>query len=127
MSKVEIFDPAMCCSSGVCGPGVDKELLRVSAIINALEAEGKKITRYALLNEPQAFVDNQRVNEALINEGAEVLPITMVDGEIKQMGSYPSDANLAAWTGMTKEELLSMTRKARDASGGGCCGGGGCC
>ena len=32
MSKLEIFDPAMCCSTGVCGPSVDPELLRVSTI-----------------------------------------------------------------------------------------------
>lgn len=132
MNKVEIFDPAMCCSTGVCGPGVDKELLRVSAFINTLETEGKKITRYNLSNDPQAFVDSQLVNDALAKDGTDALPITVVDGEIKQMGSYPSNANLATWSGMTREELLSMIRKARDAGGvsGGCCGGGksgGCC
>lgn len=27
MKKMVIFDPAMCCSTGVCGPSVDKTLL----------------------------------------------------------------------------------------------------
>lgn len=126
MSKVEIFELA------VGGPFVNQELLRVSAIINALEAEGKKIKRYHFSNEPQAFVLNQHVNDALMNEGTEALPVTIVDGEIKQMGSYPSNANLAVWTGMTREELISMIIKARNGAGGGggCCGngnnGGGC-
>jgi hypothetical protein len=33
MSKVEIFDPALCCSTGVCGPSVDPELVRVATAI----------------------------------------------------------------------------------------------
>jgi hypothetical protein len=27
MVKMIIFDPAMCCSTGVCGPAIDPELL----------------------------------------------------------------------------------------------------
>jgi hypothetical protein len=110
---------------------VDKELIRVAAIINALEATGKKITRYSLSNDPQAFVDNHPVNEALKSGGTEALPITVVDGEIKQMGSYPSNAELAAWSGMTDEELTSMNTKAKKDDGSGCCGnekdGSSCC
>jgi len=127
MSKVEIFEP------GVGGSFVDQDLLRVSGMIAALEAEGKKIIRYNLTNHPQAFIDNKQVNNAFESDGNEALPITVVDGEIKQMGSYPSNAELAAWTGTSREELVSMVIKARDAAndGGGCCGGknsgGGCC
>lgn len=28
MSKVSLYEPAMCCDTGVCGPGVDTELLQ---------------------------------------------------------------------------------------------------
>ena len=126
MSKVEIFEP------GVGGSFVDQDLLRVSAMITVLEAEGKKIIRYNLSNHAQAFIDNDQVNTAFEKDGNEALPITVVDGEIKQVGSYPSNAELAAWTGMSREELISMVIKARDAAndGGGCCGdkkSGGCC
>ena len=38
--KLEIFDPAMCCSTGVCGPSIDTNLLRVSTIINDLNRRG---------------------------------------------------------------------------------------
>lgn len=55
MSKVEIYEPAMCCSTGVCGPGVDRELLRVSTFLNELEGEGRKIIRYNLSSDPMAF------------------------------------------------------------------------
>ncbi|MGL4607295.1 MAG: arsenite efflux transporter metallochaperone ArsD [Eubacteriaceae bacterium] len=117
--SVEIYDPAMCCSTGVCGPGVDSELLRIAAIINAFEGEGKLIKRYNLSQEPQAYVDNQKVNDLLSKEGIEVLPITMVDGEVLQKGSYPSNTDLAAWLDMSGEEFINMMKKARGES---CCG-----
>lgn len=34
MNKMIIFDPAMCCSTGVCGPSVNPELLRVATVLN---------------------------------------------------------------------------------------------
>ncbi|MGV8905879.1 MAG: arsenite efflux transporter metallochaperone ArsD [Acetobacterium sp.] len=124
MSKVEIFEPAMCCSSGVCGPGVDKELLRVSTLLNALEAQGKKVNRYNLSQDPQAYVDNKAVNEALTKEGTEALPITVVDGEIKKTGSYGTNLEIATWIGMSQDELVIMLLKAKAPMAGGCCGGG---
>ena len=33
--KIEIFDPAMCCSTGICGPSVNENLLRVATLINS--------------------------------------------------------------------------------------------
>ena len=39
MKKVEIFDPAMCCSTGVCGPGVDPELTRVASAVYSLRTK----------------------------------------------------------------------------------------
>ncbi|WKY43766.1 arsenite efflux transporter metallochaperone ArsD [Eubacteriaceae bacterium ES2] len=105
MSKVEIYDPAMCCSTGVCGPGVDPELLRVSAMLNVLEGEGKKIERFGLSQDPMAFVANKKVNDLLQSEGVEVLPIILVDGEVRKKKSYPSNTELAKWSGLTEEEI----------------------
>lgn len=129
MNKVEIFEPA------VSGIGVDQDRLRLLAFINTLEAEGKKITQYNFSKQPQAFVNNKHVNDALISGGIQGLPITMVNGEIKKKGSYPSNLDLASWAGMTRDELVMMILRSqmaaggrRGASGGGCCGpsGGGC-
>jgi hypothetical protein len=103
MSKVEIYDPAMCCSTGVCGPGVDPELLRVSAMLNELEGKGKKIIRYGLSGDPTAFVTNKTVNDLILNEGVEVLPITLVDGEVKKKNGYPNNSELASWVGLSEE------------------------
>jgi len=40
MKKVEIFDPAKCCSTGVCGPSVDPDLTRVASAVYSLEQKG---------------------------------------------------------------------------------------
>jgi hypothetical protein len=135
MSKVEIFDPAMCCSTGVCGPGVDPELLRMATITSNLEKMGKDIARHNLSEEPQAYVDNKAVSEVLMAEGADVLPLTILDGEVVKKGEYPTNDELLAWTGTDQEDLImAMVKEKMAEQGKGCgCGcdsgsnKGGCC
>jgi hypothetical protein len=62
MKKMIIFDPAMCCSTGVCGPGIDPELLRVSTVLNNLQSKGIMVERYNLTSNPSVFVDNKIPN-----------------------------------------------------------------
>lgn len=33
MKKIEIFDPAMCCPTGLCGTNINPELMRSNRII----------------------------------------------------------------------------------------------
>lgn len=122
MSKIEIFDPAMCCSTGICGPGVDPELLRVATTINNLMKQGISIVRYGLSSEPQAFVDHKQVNEYLMKEEVEVLPITVVDGQVVKTRAYPTDDEFAQWAGVAKEKFMAVPSPKKD----GCCSGG-CC
>lgn len=82
MKEIEIFDPAMCCSTGVCGPSVDKNLLRIATLIDALKNMGIEVKRHNLSSEPQAFIHNEKVKLLLQKKGADVLPVTLVDGEI---------------------------------------------
>jgi len=123
MSKIEIFDPAMCCSTGICGPGIDQELLRVATTVNALTKKGVDIIRYGLSSEPQAFIDNKKVNEYLMKEEVGVLPITIVDGEVVKTKAYPTADEFAQWSGVAKEELAAAAEK--DSGCG--CDEGGCC
>ncbi|MCI5943169.1 MAG: arsenite efflux transporter metallochaperone ArsD [Eubacterium sp.] len=130
MSRVEIFDPAMCCSTGVCGPGVDPELLRMATIISNLQKAGKDIRRHNLSDEPQIYVENKAVNEVLLNEGVDALPITLVDGKVMKKGGYPSNDELMEWTGTSTEELVTiMVKEELSKAAEGCCGGddNGCC
>ena len=105
MNKLEIFDPAMCCSTGVCGPGVDPELLRISTIVNILNKKGFEVIRHNLSQEPQAFVKNTLVSELLRSKGVNALPITVLNGKIVKSGSYPLRKEVSEWLGINISEL----------------------
>ena len=128
MKKMIIFDPAMCCSTGVCGPSVDKNLLRVSTVLNRLEKKGIKVERHNLTNNPKIFVDNKVVNKLLIDEGVDVLPITIVDGEVVKTKEYPTNEEFVKFLEIPKEYIMSeLKAKKEKKSNNGCCGGNGCC
>ena len=48
MKRMSIYEPAMCCDTGVCGVNVDPELVRISRVINILKKNGITIERYNL-------------------------------------------------------------------------------
>lgn len=95
MKKMQIFEPAMCCSTGLCGVGVDTELLRVSTVLNSLKKNGIEVDRFNLTNYPMEFVNNKAVNDFLHTKGVEELPATVIDGEILITGRYPSNEEFA--------------------------------
>jgi hypothetical protein len=110
MSKVVIFDPAMCCPTGVCGPSVDPELTRVASAIFLLEKKGFDIKRFNLANDPLAFAENEKVNSLLHEKGPDSLPITLLDGEVVKIGIYPTNDELANWFGVNVEELTKKPK-----------------
>ncbi|MHB8130427.1 MAG: arsenic metallochaperone ArsD family protein, partial [Mobilitalea sp.] len=61
MKKMQIFEPAMCCSTGLCGVGVDPELLRISTVLNSMEKNGVTVERFNLSSAPQEFIMNKVV------------------------------------------------------------------
>ena len=105
MKKVEIFDPAMCCSTGVCGPSVDPELTRVSSAIYSLEKKGFDIKRYQLTNAPDKFAENNEVNSVLHEKGPDALPIILVNDQVVKVGNYPTNEELAEWFNVNPKEL----------------------
>ncbi|MFC7062914.1 arsenite efflux transporter metallochaperone ArsD [Halobacillus seohaensis] len=102
MKKIEIFDPAMCCSTGVCGPSVDPELTKIANNLSILEKNNIEVERFNLSNEPQKFVENTAVREQLDKHGEEALPLILVDGEAVKLGDYPSDEELSGWSGVER-------------------------
>lgn len=123
MKKMTIFEPAMCCSTGVCGPSVDQELLRVSTVINNLKNKGVIVERHNLSSNPQAFVDNKEINSIINNEGVAALPVTMVEGEVVKTKTYPTDQEFCSFLGLP-EDYLKAPIKIK-AKGCGC--NSGCC
>ena len=89
MKKIEIFDPAMCCPTGLCGTNINPELMRIAVVVETLKRQGVIVIRHNLRDEPQVYVSNKTVNEYLQKNGAEALPITLVDGEIAVSKVYP--------------------------------------
>lgn len=110
MKKLEVFDPAMCCPTGVCGPSVDPELARIASALFILEGKGFSIKRYNLGNEPDAFISNQKVNQ-LLNQGPDCLPIILFNDEVVKAGSYPKNEELASWFEMKPDELVVKAAK----------------
>ncbi|MDF9830690.1 hypothetical protein M2451_003428 [Dysgonomonas sp. PFB1-18] len=100
MKKIEIFDPALCCPTGLCGPNINPELLRIAAMTEALKRKGVAIERHNLRDEPQLYVSNKVVNDYLQEHGAEALPITLVDGVVTVSKGYPTTEQLMEWTGV---------------------------
>ena len=97
MKSIQIYDPPMCCSTGVCGPDVDPDLAQLAALLNRLVAGGIAVERYGLGQQPMAFVQNPRVKALLETEGTEALPLIFWDGEIVSKGKYPDAAERARW------------------------------
>jgi len=110
MAKVEIFDPALCCPTGVCGPSVDPELTRVATAIFLLEKKEYDIKRYNLGADPGKFVESIEVNKVLHEKGSESLPVTVVDGKIVKIGSYPTNEEFAQWFGVNRDELTAKPK-----------------
>lgn len=123
MAKMIIFDPAMCCSTGLCGPVINPELLRISTALSNLEKNGVKVERYNLNNNPQAFVDNMVVSEILNRDGVDVLPVTIVDGKIVKTKSYPTNDELLKFLGVPENYLKAKkTLELKDCGcGDNCC------
>jgi len=104
MAKLEIFDPALCCSTGVCGPSVDAELPRFAADLEWLRGQGTDVQRFNLAQEPDAFTANSVVLDALQRLGADCLPLILADGQLVADGTYPSRAELATFAGVALDE-----------------------
>ena len=100
MTAVRVFDPAMCCSTGICGPSVDPQLIRFAADLEWLMSQGVSVERFNLSQQPAAFADDTAVKTALETKGEAGLPLVKVDGEVKSIGTYPSRYDLAQWTGV---------------------------
>ncbi len=89
-ARVEIFDPPMCCPTGMCGPTVDQTLLDVNEMILTLKAEGVSVERYQMTSHPTAFLNNADVMRLVREQQMAALPITAVGGKVIKIGAYPT-------------------------------------
>ncbi|MBH1940938.1 arsenite efflux transporter metallochaperone ArsD [Mobilitalea sibirica] len=130
MKKMQIFEPAMCCSTGLCGVGVDPELLRISTVLNTMEKNGVKVDRFNLSNSPQEFVTNKVVNDFIKIEGVEALPITVLGEEIVISGRYPRNEEFIELLNIPMSYVGEQSREEKAAASDGvegCCTEDNCC
>ncbi len=125
---IRVYEPALCCNTGVCGPDVDEGLVRFTADLEHLQGLGVDIARHNLANDPSAFATNPAVAGFLRVAGSDGLPLVLVDGVTVATGSYPDRAQLLRMAGRTEAPAATGLRVdlglAPKASSG-CCGGGG--
>jgi len=114
----------LCCPTGVCGPSVDPELIRIQESLRQIrkQAPDVQVERYSLTTNPQAFVSNPAVGELLKNDGMQCFPLTFVDGELIEKGRYPSNDQLATLLKQAGHDLsLGGTPQGSCACGPKCC------
>jgi hypothetical protein len=104
MTTLEIFDPPMCCSTGVCGPDLDPRLPQFTADLAWLATRGVRVARYNLAQDPAAFVANTQVKRLLEQWGQSCLPVILRADSIAARGRYPTRRELAKLVGLTVEE-----------------------
>jgi hypothetical protein len=117
---LQVFDPAMCCSTGICGPDVDPKLVQFAADLDWLKTQDVIVQRQNLSQNPAAFVENELVKTALTEKGEAALPVILLNGKVATMGRYPDRTELAGWF------KLKATATAAPAKSDCCCGGGTC-
>ena len=130
MKTIQVYDPALCCSSGVCGVDVDQALVTFAADVDWARQQGANIERFNLAQQPMAFADNATVKGFLERAGQEALPLTLIDGALALAGRYPSRADLARWSGIALQSA-GCCPPAQDAAApkaqATCCSGSKCC
>lgn len=102
MRKLDIYDPALCCSTGVCGPAPEARLAAFASAVSALKNR-VQVNRYNLAQEPGAFAGEPVVNQVLKEEGPDALPVILIDGKLVLKGIYPTSDQLAQLLGLEAE------------------------
>ena len=98
MKTIQIYDPPMCCSTGLCGNDIDPALVSFAALLTQMSQKGVTVERYNLGQQPMAFVQNSAVKALLDKEGVDVLPLIFVDGTVHLKGRYLTDTEREAFS-----------------------------
>jgi len=106
---LRIFDPPQCCSTGVCGSDVDPALVQFAADLKWLAARGVTVERYNLAQQPEVFIQDSAVREAVSASGTGVLPLVIAEGQIAAHSRYPNRDELARIAGLTAAPAEATT------------------
>ncbi|MFC1680846.1 arsenite efflux transporter metallochaperone ArsD [Pseudomonadota bacterium] len=116
MATLTVYDPPLCCTSGVCGPTIDPKLAQFAGNLDWLRTQGVTIQRYNLAQEPERFVENRTVKAILDKSGGDDLPAILVGETLVSSGRFPSRNELAVMVGL--ETTDPAVEPAGDCDGG---------
>ncbi|ULB12465.1 arsenite efflux transporter metallochaperone ArsD (plasmid) [Cereibacter azotoformans] len=100
MTTLTVYDPAMCCSTGICGTEVDQRLVQLAADLDWLKAQGVTVSRFGLSREPAEFAANETIRQIMQESEGDDLPAFLVNGTLVAKARYPDRMELAGWTGL---------------------------
>lgn len=127
MPTLTVYDPPMCCSSGVCGPEVDPTLVRFASDLAWLAERGVRVERVNLAQEPARFAANAVVRQILDRSGTDELPAIVMGDRLVAVGRYPGRDELAAWAGVGGgREAADLDERVRELIALGAAIGAGC-
>ena len=124
MASIRVYDPAQCCSTGVCGPDADDAIAQFSSALEKARKSGVSIDRFTLGHQPGEYVKNAKVKSLLESEGVDCLPIVFVGDDVLSKGDYPSRAALLASVGISDDgaQVAPESGAAAPKSASKCCG-----
>jgi hypothetical protein len=88
--KIILYESAMCCSSGVCGPSPDQALLELQDTLEKIKSLGSEVERYSITQSPKKFRENPQVIRLIQEQQLKALPITTFNGNVVKSGNYPT-------------------------------------
>ncbi len=123
MTTIDVFEPALCCNTGVCGEDVDQALFTFSADLDWVSGNGGAVVRHNLAHDPLALAENDAVRQFLQLSGSAGLLLVLVDGVTVLTGAYPDRAQLARWSGSAAsvDVVPAGVQMLGLADAGGCC------
>lgn len=120
MTDITVYDPPMCCSTGICGADIDQKLVNFAADLDWLKSTGVDVQRINLSQEPAQFVENAQVKDILDKSGVEGLPAIFLGDTLLSSGQYPARSKLAELVGLSTENIAGD--EVPENTGSGCCG-----
>ncbi len=90
-NELIIYEGVMCCSTGVCGPEPDQDLIAFNETLKRLQNEfdGKlTIMRASLVFNSLVFLAHPEIARRVKENGSGILPITTINGEIISEQKY---------------------------------------
>ena len=122
-TKITIYETAMCCTSGVCGPSPDQTLIDLQDILGGITKSGVVVERYSITQNPKKFMENPKVIKLIQEQQLRALPITILNGNVIKVGSYPTREELQALLNTSVKTKESPVAQANTANPEECCSG----